>query len=263
MKFIRFLLHLAATLFLTFLTQIGGILYVFTLLYFRGKGRKKYLYFFGIYLIFTLIVVPLIAPLFGREKIRNSEWIEAHSVFYILANRNYVVPEMNELLASVSIELSESYPGMRLVYLDANFPFVDGFPLLPHLSHDNGKKLDISLIYQTPDGEVVNTKPSFSGYGFFEPPKPSEYNQIKVCKARGNWQYDYQKYLTFGTFHDDLTLSEKETKFLLQSILKQPQLRKVFIEPHLKHRFGLAHPKIRFHGCQAVRHDDHIHLQVK
>ncbi|MFT5619364.1 MAG: hypothetical protein ACI85I_002607, partial [Arenicella sp.] len=38
---------------------------------------------------------------------------------------------------------------------------------------------------------------------------------------------------------------------------------KVFIEPHLKTRLGLEnYSKIRFHGCQAVRHDDHIHVQL-
>jgi hypothetical protein len=32
----------------------------------------------------------------------------------------------------------------------------------------------------------------------------------------------------------------------------------------LKARWNLTqYDKIRFHGCQAVRHDDHIHTQVK
>ena len=44
---------------------------------------------------------------------------------------------------------------------------------------------------------------------------------------------------------------------------KNNYIEKVFIEPHLKTRLNLTSNKIRFHGCQAVRHDDHIHLQVK
>jgi hypothetical protein len=26
---------------------------------------------------------------------------------------------------------------------------------------------------------------------------------------------------------------------------------------------GLTNNKIRFHGCHAVRHDDHLHVQLK
>ena len=47
------------------------------------------------------------------------------------------------------------------------------------------------------------------------------------------------------------------------NILHQPNLGKVFIEPHLKDRMKLTNSKIRFHGCGAVRHDDHIHIQLK
>ena len=49
----------------------------------------------------------------------------------------------------------------------------------------------------------------------------------------------------------------------MNSILKQNEISKIFIEPHLKKRMNLKNPKIRFHGCRAVRHDDHIHLQIK
>ena len=33
--------------------------------------------------------------------------------------------------------------------------------------------------------------------------------------------------------------------------------------PHLKARLGLNSNKVRFHGCHAVRHDDHFHVQLK
>ena len=35
----------------------------------------------------------------------------------------------------------------------------------------------------------------------------------------------------------------------------------IFIEPHLKNRLKIGNNRIRFHGCKAVRHDDHIHFQ--
>jgi len=60
-----------------------------------------------------------------------------------------------------------------------------------------------------------------------------------------------------------LKFSEKGTKLLLERIIEFHPIEKIFIEPHLKQRLNLDHPKIRYHGCGAVRHDDHIHIQVK
>ena len=60
-----------------------------------------------------------------------------------------------------------------------------------------------------------------------------------------------------------LKISEITTKSLINEILKSDLVNKVFIEPHLKKRLKLNHSKIRFQGCKAVRHDDHIHFQIK
>ncbi|WP_298780184.1 hypothetical protein [uncultured Polaribacter sp.] len=101
-----------------------------------------------------------------------------------------------------------------------------------------------------------------SGYGIFEDPKNNEINQIENCKKRGYWQYDFTKYMTLRTLNNDLKISEKGTKKLILCILKNKKVSKIFIEPHLKNRMKLNHPKIRFHSCRAVRHDDHIHFQI-
>ncbi|WP_378173287.1 hypothetical protein [Aquimarina sp. SS2-1] len=210
----------------------------------------------------TFFIVPNLAPLFGREKIKNNDLVQSCSFFTILCNRNYVTPELNVAIQRIAKAMINRHSNTKLVYLDANFPFIDGFPLPPHLSHNDGKKIDISFIYKNKTGKITNKKPALFGYGVYEDPNPGEYNQIKVCKKKGFWQYDFAKYLTFGITNNQLKLSEKVTKDLLLTIVKEPKVRKVFIEPHLKNRLGVQSPKIRFHGGQAVRHDDHIHLQL-
>ena len=135
--------------------------------------------------------------------------------------------------------------------------------LLPHLSHNDGKKIDVSLIYENPNGELTNRKRSISGYGAYESPTEKEYDQISVCKSKGNWQYDFPKYLTLGKINKNITFSKKGTHDLSNLIVKQNEIGKLFIEPHLKNRLNLKSDKVRFHGCQAVRHDDHIHFQLK
>ena len=59
----------------------------------------------GLYLFSTVLIVPLIAPVFGREKINHSEKIRPTNYMTVLLNRNYVHPELNELLNHTEKEL--------------------------------------------------------------------------------------------------------------------------------------------------------------
>jgi hypothetical protein len=152
--------------------------------------------------------------------------------------------------------------GVELRYLDASFPFINNFPLLPHLSHNDGRKIDLSLVYETEDGQVTTKQKSRSGYGAFTGPESHEYDQIEKCVEGGYWQYDFPKYLTLGRINPGLQFSESGTKLVIKQLLKQSGVRKIFIEPHLKNRLDLTSNRVRYHGCQAVRHDDHIHVEL-
>lgn len=229
----------------------------------ENKRLKRVLTFSIVYLFATFLIVPHLAELFGREKVKETKIIQANTFFTKLLNRNYVKPELNLTLQKISSDFEKKHNGIKLVYLDANFPFIDKFPLLPHLSHNDGKKIDLSLVYQLENGEITNKKPSISGYGVFENPRNNEIKQFKICKEKGFWQYDFPKYLTFGTINREIKFSEKATRDLINSIIKQKNIGKIFIEPHLKNRMRLTSNKIRFQGCRAVRHDDHIHIQLK
>jgi hypothetical protein len=115
-------------------------------------------------------------------------------------------------------------------------------------------------MYKTNDGKPTQKKPSMSGYGVYVNSKNST---STTCLNKGYWQYDFPKYLTFGTVNN-LDFDKKRTKILLEELLRHVEIQKIFIEPYLKTKLNLNHHhKIRFHGCQAVRHDDHIHLQIK
>ena len=261
------LLHLIIIVILTVFTQIGGIIYLITILIIKtnseNKSIKRLVTFSIIYLFATFIIVPNLAELFGREKVKETKIIKANTFFTKLLNRNYVKPELNRTLEKISIDFEKKHNGINLVYLDANFPFIDKFPLLPHLSHNDGKKIDLSLVYQLENGNITNKKPSISGYGVYENPKDNEIKQFEICREKGYWQYDFPKYLTFGKINKEIKFSEKATRDLIISIINQPEIGKIFIEPHLKNRMRLKNNKIRFQGCRAVRHDDHIHIQLK
>ncbi len=250
---------------LTLLTQIGGIVYLLSIavnhILKSGSILKKLCVFLGIYFLFTLLIVPLIAPSFGREKVIHNNKISPTNYSTVLLNRNYVSPKLNRLLRKAGEKLNDT--PVEIHYLDANFPFINKFPLLPHLSHNDGKKIDLSLIYKTKDGKISTDQKSISGYGVFEVPRGKEHNQPEMCKKKDHFQYDYPKYLTLGKINVELEFSKKGTKKLIQSLLAQKELGKLFIEPHLKQRLGLNYSKVRYHGCHAVRHDDHIHVEIQ
>lgn len=264
-KVLKIILPILLFGFLTVVTQIGGIIYLGSLLIAKKwKWDLKYkllIIFTGFYLISTFFIIPFIAPFFGREKVKHHDSIKPTNYMTVLLNRNYVTPALNELLYQTEKELEGT--GIQIHYLDANFPFFNKFPLPPHLSHNDGKKIDLSLIYETKTGKLTNKQKSISGYGVFESPKLNEYNQIDKCLKNGYFQYDYPKYVTFGKINKQLVFSKKGTYTLIKSILKNKNLGKIFIEPHLKNRMKLTHEKVRYHGCKAVRHDDHIHIQLK
>jgi len=265
----KFSLRIFAIAFLTILTQIGGAAYVLSFSINRYIGPsfipRKWLRIFIyttfpiVYGLFTFIVVPTISPYFGRVQVVDSGGIRPVSFIPALLNRNYVRPEVNSILLEAEKLLAGT--NINIIYLDANFPFINGFPLLPHLSHNDGRKIDVSLVYEH-NGSISNRKKSVTGYGVYEEPAPTESNQPRVCLEKGYFQYDYPKYFTLGAINSELVFSESGTSKLIASILDHEGVSKLFIEPHLKERLNLVDSRIRFHGCRAVRHDDHIHFQL-
>ena len=260
MRIAKYFIHLLIVIILTILTQIGGLVWLLSILISKQLKKKKRYIFPLLYLVFTFLVIPPIASLAGREQLPlMSESLKPRNWIYPLLNRNYVTPELKTLLTDASSNLTKQ--NIAITYLDACFPFVDGFPLLPHMSHNDGKKIDLSFIYLDKEGKLTNSKPSISGYGVYANDNLNTSN--RYCKNKGYWQYDITKYITFGS-SDDLRFSPNHTKLLINQLLSYSATQKLFIEPHLKQSLSYGnHQKVRFHGCKAVRHDDHIHLQIK
>ena len=66
----------------------------------------------------------------------------------------------------------------------------------------------------------------------------------------------------FAAMSVDGTRTGAMLRFLTESDVAN-RIDKIFLEPHLKDRFGLQSPKVRFAGCRAARHDDHLHVQIR
>ena len=261
---------LILVLVLTIVTQIGGLIFWLSLPILDGvyKRAPKFmllasaLAFLFIYSISVFLLVPLIAPIFGRMPLpmfsTATRPLKPVSVFYCLMARNYVRPEAYKLLTDISQKLAKKFPGSVLIYYDANFPFINGFPLLPHLSHNDGRKIDLAFFYQDKEtGQPVGSPPSPIGYWAYEQPLDGESQPCLGRPSLLRWDFDFLQPL-----FDDVEMDEKRTRYLMQLLIESNQVQKILIEPHLKQRLSLGSQKVRFQGCRAARHDDHIHFQI-
>jgi hypothetical protein len=274
-KFLRFFAQVLLVFLLTAISQVGGLIYLLHLIFWRVLAKKlengwqkwllrwsSFVLFYG---LFCAFVVLLLASITGRVPLplgKNGPLQPLHFGTVIL-NRHYVKPALKTAATEAVLALQKRFPGTQVNYLDANFPFWDEFPLLPHLSHDDGEKLDLAFLYLDAKTGLPCTKtPSPIGYGACEGPLPHENNMPKTCQQKGHWQYNLLPRLVSQRKKKAYLFDEIRTKALVQAFVQHPQIRKIFIEPHLKSRLGLNASKVRFHGCQAVRHDDHLHAEL-
>lgn len=261
---------------LTFVTQVGGVVFLISILTFglidKRLNRRwtrvtaKILSFVTLYFLFVFVIVPLTAKPFGRVPLPlvESNHVRPANILTVLLNRNYVRPELRQATFDVAHTMNDKYPVTVLNYLDANFPFIDKFPLPPHLSHNDGKKLDVSFHYiNAKTGEHTNSVPSWLGYGVCEGPRQGEFDRPADCTEKGYWQYSFMSRTISQKNKDKYPFDPKRTKDLVDFYVAHKAIGKILIEPHLKTRLRLTSNKVRLHGCNAVRHDDHIHVQLK
>lgn len=278
----KFMLEAIRTIFifsiLTLLTQVGGVIYLLYLPFSLFVKSEKYGFwksivmrssgFILIYVLICFFIIPPLAKKNGRVPLpffsTKETPVKSGNLLMSMMNRNYVKPLLRDAFFETAKDVQKKYSSVELIYLDANFPFIEGFPLLPHLSHDDGEKLDIAFLYKNKKNkEFYNKTFSITGYGVCETPRKGEKNQPKDCEEKGNWQYSLLRKITFAKVKGGMEFDESANRFLLQKIMENKSIKKVFIEPHLQKRLNLGkYKKIRFHGCHAVRHDDHIHFQL-
>lgn len=276
MIFIRILKKVFFFLILTLFTQVGGVIYLLSsLLYSVFKFNKlngykeafrRISFHLAVYLIFTFFLIPTIAGLFGRVPlpIFSKNNLGPRTVWTVILNRHYVRPLMRETALEISSEIGDKYPGIRINYFDANHPFYKGYPLFPHLSHNDGKKLDLGFIYNSSADDKLSSKtPSAIGYGISEEPRKGEYNRPFECaKDSKNWMYNFMHNIYPQGAKKYYTFSSSLNKELISLFVKNKKISKVLLEPHLKARLGLNNNKVKQVQCGSVRHDDHFHIQI-
>lgn len=279
-QILRYFLLGAWIVFLTIWTQIGGVVWLISWLTCQFLMRQfnsidiwqhrwvRWTCLWAVFMLFYSMavfgIVPTLAARNGKMRLpdigENPHLKPATSLSRWL-NRSYVDKDLYELALQVSQQFGETYAGATVTYLDASFPLFN-YPLFPHRTH-RGKQLDIAFCYlDAQTNRPVNDIPSATGYGIFEPPKIGEPNTCDFCKKE-NPDYDINRYFAWFSTANQLRFDLNRTKTLCMLFAKRNTIGKIYIEPHLEQRLGLASfGKVRFHGCAAARHDDHFHVEV-
>lgn len=174
-RILKSAIHIALVFLLTVISQIGGLVYVIcAVVSKRFKLTKvKTIVFSILFYLLSIGLTSLIAPFFGRTALPIRGTIKPARYISVLLNRHYVSHNTYYYLVELAFELEQTVSRPNLVYLDANFPFFNGFPLFPHLSHNDGKKIDLSFLYRAQNDRIYTPR-SFFGYGLFEAPKANE-----------------------------------------------------------------------------------------
>ena len=198
-----------------------------------------------------VVIAPGLVPL----PCADAGPLRPHTRGYCLLQRHYVRAPPRAALVRAATRLQARYPGTTVRFMEASWP-VGKRPMPPHLSHGDGRQVDLALFYVDLKGRPLAAAPTVSGYGAYEPPlkgsdrrctgatkRPSKIDAPDPPGDR-NWRLD-----------------EVRTADMVRLLAADPRVRRIFIEPHLKSRLGLSRlGKVRFAGCRAARHDDHIHV---
>ena len=248
----RLLGHGVIVVVLTVLSQLGGLAWFLALVLARRRGWLVFVVAFLAFHGGFSASARVVAPIYGRVAIPCSgEGAVAHSWMFCALNRTYVTPELARVLDDLAAHIDNLYPGRRVRVLDAGFPFGEGFPLLPHLSHDDGRKADLAFWYE---GEATRSP---IGYWAFEEPAPS----AAVCASTTWWSMRWnmawlQPWMGAAALDEEVT---REAIVWLKAVLPGGR---IFLEPYLARRLRVTGDPVGFQGCRAARHDDHIHIQL-
>lgn len=252
---------------LTFTTQVGGVVYLCAL----GLGKyihvrtsintyvsRFFIFIFLYAFVSVLLIPPLALKFYNRVPLPCSEGqnLQPRSLLFCIFNRHYVTKPTHIAMIEVADKVEQRVSGTVTYYLDASFPFFNHFPCLPHLSHKKGTSLDLSFYYRDKATKMPVIPPSLMGYWLYEQPKIGDVQPCQDYKEFSlRWNFNI-----FQPKHPAYEIDSRRMRILIESLTRS-KIKKILLESHLKHRFAPHNTSVRFQGCQAARHDDHLHIE--
>lgn len=210
------------------------------------------------------VVTPRVAVLFGRVPLPcldGAATLQPATRWTCLMSRNYVTPALKSKLEGLAAAMGERYPGFIVYYLDAGFAVGLDIPMAPHAQHRTGRHVDLSYAYIKNDASGTESvrPPSPFGYWKYEQPRVGEPTPCREKVTPLRWDFP-----SLQEQYADWRMDAPRTRDMISWLLTDMStpVRRIFLEPHLIKRLGLTDSRVRFQGCGAARHDDHLHLEI-
>lgn len=182
--------------------------------------------------------------------------LEPIQSYYCRKDRHFVRTAVRDALIDVAHLMVDLHPGAKLRFMDASGPLGEK-PFSPHLSHGDGRQIDLALYYTDTNGVPLDHFPDTSRHGGFWPAEPARPGEALACPGGRTGPAEKPDPPADRPWR----LDEVRTRALVEALVSDSRVKRILIEPHLERRLGLwGHPKLRFAGCQAARHDDHLHV---
>src|SRR5690606_12123154 len=148
-------------------------------------------------------------------------------------SRHYVQPAVHARLVALGDAMAKRDTGAVVYYLDAGFPFGFDLPMLPHLSHRDGRAIDLAFAYQTETniGFAPSPPPSPIRYLGYEAAAPEERHPCAGVIAPWRWDLPWLQ-----TWFDGVALDPDRTRAMIAWLLAEDgraPVRRIFLEPHL------------------------------
>ncbi|HEX7970541.1 MAG TPA: hypothetical protein VF502_20145, partial [Stellaceae bacterium] len=119
---------------------------------------------------------------------------------------------------------------------------------------------DLAFFYRASDSgvPVPEGSPSPLGYFIYEQARPDDPDPCAGRHTPLRWDFQWLQ-----PDKPAWRLDDERTTAMINWLKEQPQVSRLFLEPHLAQRLGVAGGKLHFQGCRAARHDDHIHIELR
>lgn len=260
-RLVKTITRLLLLVLFTVLTQVGGLAYLVGIATRRSRLGVLTVSLVT-YAVMTAVLVPPLAQMYGRVRLACSSSgdgpVVAATWLTCALNRGYIRADALETVNALGRDASIAFPGSKLTTLEGGFPFISGFPLIPHLSHHDGRKVDLAYFYRTAPGgtPIAHGSPSWLGYFIFEQPKAGE--RIS-CSRPGMLRWNFYWLQPNPPAWE---IDEQRTAWMVRWLKERGSVTRILIEPYLAERMGVDGGKVRFQGCNAARHDDHLHIAV-
>jgi len=259
--------HFFITIFLTALTQIGGLIWLLTLFlvqrfsfFFLPRFIFRCMLFGILYSFATVVLVPPLARKYSNRvplPVRRNGVLQPKSIFSCFFNRHYIKRPLLREIKQVAAKINLQFPNTITYYLDVSFPFSNNFPLFPHMGHRRGTCIDLSYYYVDKNSGQSISPPSPFGYWIYEAPRSGEIKPPKnLPRLNLRWNFSWLQPKKPSFRVDDAKMHT-----IIQQLTATPSVHKLLIERHLKNRWAPENPLVRFQGYRSARHDDHLHVR--